>query len=181
MRKIIPAFLTYGAVVALFAMQASSTAEVRYAQDGAFLFPQDYRTWTFVTSGLGMSYGPSGASDAQGNLKFDNVFASPTAYRGFQQNGVWPDKTVLVLELRGSSTNVSINRSGYVQTGVVDVEVHVKDAARGGWAFYAFRPGQTQAKMIPRSATCYSCHEQHGSVDTTFVQFYPTLSGVANR
>jgi len=33
--------------------------------------------------------------------------------------------------------------------------------------------------MIPRSASCYSCHSEHGAVDTTFVQFYPTLLPIA--
>jgi hypothetical protein len=33
--------------------------------------------------------------------------------------------------------------------------------------------------MIPATASCYSCHEQHGAVDTTFVQFYPTLLPIA--
>ncbi len=28
---------------------------------------------------------------------------------------------------------------------------------------------------------CYSCHEQHGAVDTTFVQFYPTLLKLAEQ
>jgi hypothetical protein len=26
---------------------------------------------------------------------------------------------------------------------------------------------------------CYSCHSQHAAVDTTFVQFYPTLLPIA--
>ena len=35
------------------------------------------------------------------------------------------------------------------------------------------------AKMIPTSANCYSCHADHAAVDTTFVQFYPTLLPIA--
>lgn len=33
--------------------------------------------------------------------------------------------------------------------------------------------------MIPVVADCYSCHAAHGAVDTTFVQFYPTLLPIA--
>jgi hypothetical protein len=33
--------------------------------------------------------------------------------------------------------------------------------------------------MIPRTANCYSCHQENGAVDTTFVQFYPTLLPIA--
>jgi hypothetical protein len=32
---------------------------------------------------------------------------------------------------------------------------------------------------MPQTANCYSCHQDHGAVDTTFVQFYPTLMGIA--
>ena len=37
------------------------------------------------------------------------------------------------------------------------------------------------AKMIPVSQNCYSCHSDHGAVDTTFVQFYPTLLPIAKQ
>jgi hypothetical protein len=61
------------------------------------------------------------------------------------------------------------------------LEVHVKDTKRfqGDWAFFSFSEGPGAAKMIPTSAECYSCHQQHAAVDTTFVQFYPTLLSIA--
>jgi hypothetical protein len=60
------------------------------------------------------------------------------------------------------------------------VEVHVKDEARFPvkWAFFGFGVGKT-ATMIPTSTDCYSCHSSHAAVDTTFVQFYPTLLPIA--
>ena len=33
--------------------------------------------------------------------------------------------------------------------------------------------------MIPTDMACYSCHSEHAAVDTTFVQFYPTLLPIA--
>jgi hypothetical protein len=33
--------------------------------------------------------------------------------------------------------------------------------------------------MIPRDASCYSCHAASTAVDHTFVQFYPTLLPIA--
>jgi hypothetical protein len=33
--------------------------------------------------------------------------------------------------------------------------------------------------MIPTTAACYSCHASHAAMDTTFVQFYPTLLPIA--
>jgi hypothetical protein len=60
------------------------------------------------------------------------------------------------------------------------LEVHVKDEARfaGKWAFFGFDEAKT-AKMTPTDMACYSCHADHAAVDTTFVQFYPTLLPIA--
>ena len=33
--------------------------------------------------------------------------------------------------------------------------------------------------MIPSTQDCYSCHREHGAVDTTLVQFYPPLMPIA--
>jgi hypothetical protein len=62
------------------------------------------------------------------------------------------------------------------------VEVHVKDTLRyvGGWAFFAFEDTQPM-QQIPPTAPCYACHREHGAVDTTFVQFYPTLLPIARQ
>jgi hypothetical protein len=153
----------------------------QYTAGGALTLPSDYRNWTFVTSGLGMTYGPTGTTDAAGNPNFDNVFASPAAYKEFLKSGTWPDKTMLVIEARSSDSHVSINKGGHVQAKLLRVEAHVKDAAHGGWGFYIFEPGATEAKVIPKTASCYSCHEQNGAADSTFVQFYPTLIDAAKK
>ena len=112
---------------------------------------------------------------------FDNVFVDPKAYQAFVETGTWPDKTMLVLEVRGAEGKGSINQKGnYQGAEVMGIEVHLKDEARfpGKWAFFTFDNGKT-AKMIPTSAGCYSCHAAHAAVDTTFVQFYPTLLPIA--
>jgi hypothetical protein len=149
-----------------------------YAADGRLPVPADYRQWTFLTSSLDMSYNRTTDPDMH---MFDNVFVQPQAYRSFLDSGTWPDHTVLVKEVRGASTKGSINRRGKFQTPeLMEVEVHVRDAARfdGGWAFYV-SDGKAPAQQIPVQADCYSCHRAHGAVDTTFVQFYPTLIDLA--
>jgi hypothetical protein len=113
---------------------------------------------------------------------FDNVFAEPSAYRAFRETGTWPDGTVLVMEVRGASDKGSINKSGHFQTAdLMGMEVHVRDAKfPGGWAFFAF-DNDDAASPLPQAASCYSCHREHAAVDTTFVQFYPTLLGLARE
>ena len=110
------------------------------------------------------------------------MFAEPSAYDKFMKTGTWPDRTVLIAEMRESATNVSINKSGRVQTAkVLAVEAEVKDAAKGGWTFYGFENGTAEGKLFPKSAACYSCHEEHAATDNTFVQFYPTLIETAKQ
>jgi hypothetical protein len=90
-------------------------------------------------------------------------------------------KTVLVLEVRSAQSKGSINQRGNYQTdNMMGLEVHVKDEARfpGKWAFFGFDDSKL-GNMVPTSAQCYSCHADHAAVDTTFVQFYPTLLPIA--
>jgi hypothetical protein len=60
-------------------------------------------------------------------------------------------------------------------------EVHVKDEARfpGKWAFFEFDTPSKNGTLVPQAAPCYTCHAAHAAVDTTFVQFYPTLLPIA--
>jgi Cytochrome P460 len=149
-----------------------------YTADGQLKMPEHYREWTFLTSGVDMSYTPNPAM--AGQSMFDNVFVNPSSYRAFQQTGTWPDKTTLLLEIRGAQGPSSINKHGHSQAPeIMGMEVHVKDAKlEGGWGFFEFdKPGS--AKLIKRPAACYECHEDHAAVDTTFVQFYPTLIDLA--
>jgi hypothetical protein len=170
-----------GPVCAQTSANGSSAQTPTYTADGELLFPTSYREWIYLSSGIDMSYFQNGM--AMDHSMFDTVFVNPDAYKSFLQTGTWPDKTMLVLEVRGAGTNASINKSGHFQTTeLTGREVHVKDESRfsGKWAFFGFDDKPT-AKMVPKEAACYSCHEQHGAVDTTFVQFYPTLIDLAKQ
>src|SRR5580692_9841012 len=158
--------------------QAPPSDGPQYTKDGKLARPQNYREWVFLSSGLGMTYGPLAAP---GDPRFDNVFVNRSAYRAFLDTGRWPDQTVLVLEVRSSQSKGSINRGGHFQDEVVGVELHVKDQKRfpGKWAFFRFGEGEQASTVIPSTAGCYSCHQQNGAVETTFVQFYPTLIATA--
>ena len=151
-----------------------------YAKDGDLVPPLQYREWVYLTTGLDMSYIPKAGSDMS---MFDNVFVNPEAYRAFQATGTWPDKTVMVLEGRQAQSRGSINKSGHFQSGgVMGLEIHIKDEARfpGKWAFFDVA-SESKATLIPSGAPCYSCHADHAAVDTTFVQFYPTLLPIAQK
>lgn len=169
--------VTSAAAFRPYATPAGSGPE--YTSDAQLKLPEQYRQWVYLTSGFDMSYNP--AAQAGDHHMFDNVFVNPESYKAFVETGTWPDKTMLVLEVRGAQGKGSINQKGNFQgTDVMGLEVHVKDEARfpAKWAFFGFDEGKT-SKMIPTSADCYSCHAAHAAVDTTFVQFYPTLLPIA--
>ncbi len=162
------------------ALAAAGTSIV-YAKDGDMLPLANYREWVYLSTGIDMNYLPGATRD---HSMFDNVFVDPAAYHSFLATGTWPDKTVMVLEVREAHNKGSINQSGHFQgTDIMGLEVHVKDQSRfhGGWAFFGFDSPQANGKLIPETAVCYSCHQQHGAVDTTFVQFYPTLLPIAQK
>lgn len=149
-----------------------------FTRDGRLVRPKDYREWIFLSSGLGMTYGPTPES---GNPRFDNVFVSPAAYKTFLATGVWPEKTIFVLEVRDSESKGSINQSGHFQGEIAHVSAEVKDSSRfkDKWEYFALPASGEPGQALPKSAGCYACHSQHAAVENTFVQFYPTLSPVA--
>jgi hypothetical protein len=166
------------ATVHAAALDAAAPYTLTYTKDGNLVPPLQYREWIYLTSGLDMSYVPNANPDMS---MFDNVFVNPEAYRSFQKTGTWPDKTVMVLESRTAANKGSINKSGHFQSGsLMGLEVHVKDEARfpGKWAFFDVA-SESKATLFPQTAKCYSCHTEHAAVDTTFVQFYPTLLPIA--
>jgi hypothetical protein len=158
---------------------ASSGESPRFTQDGKLEFPANYREWVYLTTGLNMSYAPRMGMNHD---MFDNVFVNPSAYKAFLETGTWPDQTMLVLEVRGAGSKASINKSGHFQNGdVMGREVHLKDSRLpGGWAFFGFE-NDKPTTPFPHEMDCYSCHEKHAAVDTTFVQFYPTLLPIAEK
>jgi hypothetical protein len=164
-------------VVTAMAMGAGQADAPQFTADNALVRPANYREWVWLSSGLGMSY----AAAPGGEPTFDNVFVAPGAYREFVATGTWPEKTILILEERASMTQGSINKSGHFQAARMGYEAEVKDTSRfpGGWAFFNLSGGASSAPALPKSAPCYSCHAQHGAVDNTFVQFYPTLLEIA--
>ena len=171
------------AAIALLQTAAAPEASVpsdapQYSANGKLLLPRDYREWIYLSSGLGMEYNAEGKPGSE----FTNVFVKPSAFRAFIRTGRWPDRTVFVLEIRASATRGSINRGGHYQTALRSLAASVKDEKRfpQRWAYFSFNDGAPQARANA-PASCFQCHNTHGAVDNTFVQFYPTLKPIAQK
>lgn len=150
------------------------------AADGELAFPKDYREWVYLSSGLGMTYGPA-ASMANNNPMWDNVFVKPESWKAFKETGTWPEGTTFVLEIRYATSQGSINKGGHYQTDVAAIEASQK---RGGqWQYFGFGNGlsgiRPAASPLPAQAGCAACHSANGAVEWTFTQFYPAALAIA--
>jgi hypothetical protein len=160
------------------ASAAGPVAGPHFDSGGNLLRPESYRRWVFLSSGFGMSY----SKGNNRNPQFTNVFVNPSSYEYFEANGKWPDNTIFVLEEYDSTSRGSINQSGSYQQRLAGLVVEVKDAKRfpDKWAYFGFDTDRkTASAMTPSKNACWNCHEEHGAVDHTFVQFYPETLKIA--
>lgn len=175
-----------GLAVWLAALSGASKSETaaavgpQFTTDEKLVRPEGYRRWVYVSSGYGMSY-----SQTPDSMQlFTNVFVTPAAYDYYVAKGKWPDKTMFVLELYGSASRGSINKSGRYQDDFVGLDVEVKDEARfpDKWAYFEFDQTRKAAgATTPGQNACWKCHEQNAAVEHSFVQFYPVLLKVARE
>ncbi|MFZ0333646.1 MAG: cytochrome P460 family protein [Candidatus Acidiferrales bacterium] len=182
MRQVTVLILAIAATGGLLAQQAGHSAaaagQPQYVDGNRLVRPQNYREWIYLSSGLGMAY----SANANTPPAFTNVFVAPSAYRVFVATGRWPDKTIFVLEEREAASKGSINKGGHFQTDLQGIAAAVKDENRfpEKWAYFNFGLNAESAPANPKQA-CWQCHNQHGAVDNTFVQFYPTLKPIAMK
>jgi hypothetical protein len=187
MRKVFAFGLT-GLVIAAMAIRVSrsqtspgNVAGPQFTADGKLVRPEGYRRWVYVSSGLGMSY----TQRADDNMQmFTNVFVNPSSYDYFLAHGTWPDKTIFVLELYGSTSQGSINKHGNYQKDFMGLDVEVKDEKRFAdkWAYFGFNSGEKAASAdTPSKNVCWQCHDANAAVEHSFVQFYPELLKVAKE
>lgn len=187
MRRILAVILA-AFVVAALAMRVSqsqtpagATAGPQFTADGKLLRPEGYRRWVYVSSGLGMSYTQRADDSMQ---MFTNVFVNPGSYDYYLAHGTWPDKTIFVLELYGSTSQGSINKHGNYQKDFMGLDVEVKDEKRFAdkWAYFGFSSGEkASGPNTPGKNGCWQCHDQNAAVEHSFVQFYPELLKVAKE
>ena len=176
MKRVVLLALVVAAVLGLLAAALDPSPDhPQFTKENELLRPDGYREWVFLSSGLGMAYG-----SPPDHQMFTNVFVPQWAYKAFLSSGKWPDKTIFVVEDRGSESKGSINKFGHYQGDSMGIGVEVKDETRfpEKWAYFSFGEDTATASANPKPA-CWQCHEDHAAVEHSFVQFYPTLKPVA--
>ena len=112
------------------AKQATAPADnsPQYTPDGRLKFPANYREWIYLSTGVDMSYGPAAN---MGHSMFDNVFVNPDSYKSFLLTGRWPDKTMLVLEVKGQDDQEQQTKREFLVEWVRAINGH---GGLGTWA-----------------------------------------------
>jgi YHS domain-containing protein len=152
----------------------------QYTSDNRLVRPVNYRNWIYLSSSLGLQYGPD-ANPA--NPAFENVYVNPSAYSEFMKSGKWPDKTIFVLEIRSSMDKGTFAQGGRYQGEVVTLEAAVKDESRfpEKWAYFGLGRNAESARAFPKTEACFTCHSANAAVENSFAQFYPTVFAVAKE
>ena len=91
---------------------------------------------------------------------------------------------MFVLEIYGSTSQGSINKSGSFQRDFQGLDVEVKDEARFAdkWAYFGFNGDEKAVRATkPSRNDCWNCHERNAAVEHSFVQFYPELLKIAKE
>jgi len=152
----------------------------QYTTDNRLVRPVNYRNWIYLSSSLGLQYGPD-ANPA--GPAFENVYVNPSAYSEFMKSGEWPDKTIFVLEIRRSMDKGTFAQGGRYQGDLMTIEAAVKDESRfpEKWAYFGLGKNAESARAIPKTESCFTCHSANAAVENTFAQFYPTVFAVAKE
>jgi len=182
MKRIVLIVLLLAVCLSLSLMAAvpeAKSPKPQYDAKGQLLRPDDYRDWMFLSAGYGMNYSPEPGSHEM----FTNVFVQRWAYQEFLASGKWPEQSMFVIDERGAESKGSINKTGHFQTDLMGLAVEVKDSSRfpEKWAYFGFSADGKASEAMPKGNGCWSCHEEHATVEHTFVQFYPTLKPVAKK
>ena len=177
--------------------QVRGSLDPQYATGGALVRPKDFHNWIFVGSNLGLGYNKELTAQlpreaARADLgEYHNIYLKPEDYAAYVRTGMFPDRTVLVMDVYQSQQR---DANGVVTEGSYNgqwlgIEVAVKnknrpDGSKTDWAYYDFTDRPGKGKNIPAvqkaedDGSCYACHKAHAGYDNVWVQFYPLIRDV---
>jgi hypothetical protein len=172
----IPSIVFFSTLFSAAALAQEPLNAARYDAEGHLAFPDDAATWVHAGSVLGGNYSDMPFDPAHpGTLGVVQI--EPSAYAYYMEHGEYADGTMFLLSFYGAEANSRPQLSGFVQGDLRLREIHVIDKARfaEGRGFFQYENADQISTKIADGSECVSCHMNEGSLDGTFVQFYPTL------
>ncbi len=146
---------------------ASTAVTVTARTTSPVPYPEGYREWVHVKTGLIGTASPSHAT-AGG---FHHIYANPAAMRGLATRE-FAEGSVLVFDRIDAQMSGGETREG----SRLSVDVMVRDSAlfgtTGGWGYERFRGDTRQRVVADKSPTlCYDCHRGQASRGHIFSDF----------
>lgn len=183
MKRWIPILLLISTFATLFAFQAGKSDFYELSSSNELSLPQvtDFRKWHHAGSSVIPNNKNSGKAIFPG---IHNVYIDPDSFKHHREKGVYPDGTIIVMEVLHIDLKESVGGFGYFTTGGQDILVQIKDGRAfregfpGGWAYYLFRDKDIKAGVkikAPEDRRCGACHQADAEEDQVFTQYHPTL------
>jgi hypothetical protein len=108
-----------------------------------------------------------------------HVQIEPGAFAHLLERTAYPDGAVLAVTFYSVKVHASETPVLYAPDAERFLGLEVLDNThQDGRRFYAFPPGATTAQALPPGNPCAVCHNAHGSLQGTFAQHYPIISGL---
>lgn len=150
---------------------AGTSSTVRLSKSNELLLPVNYRNW------ISVSPDAAGMPAHRHKHVAGKLFVEPSAYEHFSQTGQWPNKTVIVLELR-SKKPMPRTRGG---CDLMGLEAAVKDDSRfpDTWSYYGIVYDEPRATS-PAKLQASECIDCEHPLDSMLAMAYPTLRAVIN-
>jgi len=152
------------------ATDTPNVSQPTFANNKELLLPANYRSWVALA--------PTTAGMPASHHREDvvrKVYVEPTAYEGFLKRGVWPNHTVIVLELRDKATPPKT-----ICDGIIGFEVAAKDEANLAepWSYYGilYDHDKAKPKTIEAKKDCANCAAE--STDMRLAMYFPALRAV---
>jgi len=150
------AFLVVAVVVSLGTLIAQAPKKP------AIAYPSDFRHWRHVKSMVVFS-SESKLFDRFGGLH--NVYVNDAGWLALSKSKLFPDGSMLVLELFDTSNSMGAIEPRPNHKAVYLMKKSAKlYADTGGWGFEVF-PGSDEKPSLKSTADCWNCHKEGKSRD----------------
>jgi len=123
------------------------------ADEAHVVYPQGYRNWVHVKSGL---IGPAHAQFATSG-GFQHIYANPQGMEGYRTRA-FPEGAIVVFDWLQMRDKAGAFEEGPRRQADVMVKDSQRFAATGGWGFQRFVKDSAERATTPTPQQCFACH-----------------------
>ncbi len=155
------------ALVIVLASVVTGHAVVQTGGDATVPYPEGFRMWVHVKSGLVSARHPDFAQTGG----FRHIYANREAVAGYR-TGAFPEGSIIVVDwIDGQDENGMFSEALRRRVDVM-VKDRTRFAATSGWGFERFKGDSKTERLVTSAAKqCVACHSGPGARDLVFSKF----------